>query len=74
MVLGTKGFLLASGQGLLTLLHWTQNAAFCNMGKGARGLNRVGRRKGGWISELLHMEEKANGTLVLVKEKVISEV
>lgn len=63
----------ASGQGLLTLFHWTLNAAFCNMGKGARGLNRVGRRKGGWISELLHMGEKVNVTLVLVKEKVISE-
>lgn len=35
-----------SGQRLLTLFHWTLNAAFSNMGKGARGLNRVGREDG----------------------------
>lgn len=59
--------------GVAYFFHWTLNAAFCNMGKGARGLNSVGRRKGGWISDLLHLGEQANVTLVLVKEKVISE-
>lgn len=63
----------ASGQGVLTFFHWTLTIAFCNMGKGARGLNSIGRRKGGWISELLHIGEQPNVTLVLMKEKVISE-
>jgi len=55
--LGKKRFLLrllqiAAGQELLALYYWTLNIACRDIGKRARGLNRVGARKGGQISEL----------------------
>lgn len=54
---GKKGCLLrllqsATGQELLAPSYWTLNTACCNIGKRARGLNGVGRRKGGQVSEL----------------------
>lgn len=57
-LLGKKDFLQrllqsAAGQDLLALCYRTLNATCCNTGKRTRELNRVGRRKRGWISELL---------------------
>lgn len=61
-----KGFLLrllqsAAGQELLALYNWILNAAYCNTWKIARGLNRVGRRKGGRISELPQIGVRGKG-------------